>query len=116
MHTVSKIMSTGIKSLKLDDSLQDARNLMKSHSIRHIPIVDRDNNFVGLLSQRTILADAFHQLREGEHDARVNHTPPSAASWSPMCMWPTRVCPWWRLENPFCVKNTLAYLWLRMDL
>lgn len=73
MHTVSKIMTTGIKALKLDDNVQDAQNLMKSHNIRHIPIVDHDNKFVGMLSQRTVLADAFRQFREGELNAQVNH-------------------------------------------
>jgi len=75
MHTIAKIMTTGVRALKLDDKIQDARNLMKSHNIRHTPIVDHDNKFVGMLSQRTLLADAFLQFRDGENITQAGNSP-----------------------------------------
>ena len=59
MQTVAEIMATNVISLKESDNVHQARMLMKKYSIRHIPIVDDQKHFVGLLTQRDLLNHAF---------------------------------------------------------
>lgn len=48
---ISKIMTTEVITLTLDDSLQEAERLFKKHHIRHIPIVDEEKQLIlGMLS------------------------------------------------------------------
>ncbi|MCS7125717.1 MAG: CBS domain-containing protein [Aigarchaeota archaeon] len=37
-----------------DKSVNEARNIMITHKIRHLPVVDNNNNIVGILSVRDI--------------------------------------------------------------
>ena len=59
MHKVSEIMTTGVVSLKQTDDLHQARMLLKEYGIRHLPVLDEDGMFTGLLTQRDILNLAF---------------------------------------------------------
>ena len=59
MHKVADIMSTSVVSLKQDDDLHHARMLLKQYNIRHLPVVSDSGRFIGLLSQRDILNNAF---------------------------------------------------------
>jgi len=56
MMTVEEIMTVEPITLGIDGTLEDARNLMTQHRIRHIPIVDGENRLLGLLTQRDLLA------------------------------------------------------------
>jgi CBS domain-containing membrane protein len=58
MLNVSEIMTTYVITLKADDTLKTARELMSKKKIRHIPIVNEKLNVVGLLSQRDLLKSA----------------------------------------------------------
>lgn len=60
MYRVADIMTTGVISLKQTDDLHQARMLLKEYSIRHLPVLDEDGEFVGLLTQRDILNMAFN--------------------------------------------------------
>jgi CBS domain-containing membrane protein len=59
MHTVAEIMTTRIIHTTLDSSLLSGRELMGQKGIRHLPVVDDQGCFVGMLDQKTILARAF---------------------------------------------------------
>jgi CBS domain-containing protein len=59
MQTVADIMTSNVYSLKQTDDLHRARMLLKEHNIRHLPVTDDDNRFVGLLTQKDILNNAF---------------------------------------------------------
>jgi CBS domain-containing protein len=48
------VMSSPVKSLPVDETLENVRNLMKKEDIRHIPIVD-NHKFVGIISDRDLL-------------------------------------------------------------
>jgi CBS domain-containing membrane protein len=64
MFTVADLMTTDIFSLQDLDTLLTARSVMALAKIRHIPIVDGENTFVGLLTHRDILAAAVSRLAE----------------------------------------------------
>jgi CBS domain-containing membrane protein len=64
MFTVSDLMTTDIFALQDLDTLLTARSVMALAKIRHIPIVDSENSFVGLLTHRDILAAAVSRLAE----------------------------------------------------
>jgi CBS domain-containing membrane protein len=64
MFTVSDLMTTDIFALQDLDTLLTARSVMALAKIRHIPIVDSENTFVGLLTHRDILAAAVSRLAE----------------------------------------------------
>jgi CBS domain-containing membrane protein len=57
-------MTTNLLTLRDTDSVARARALMAEHHIRHIPILDQAKQFVGLLSQRDVLASTVSILAE----------------------------------------------------
>jgi len=61
---VKDLMTTALHTLNERDSLQRARQLMKEHRIRHLPVIDDDNRFVGLLTLRDLLAATVSRLAE----------------------------------------------------
>ena len=56
MLTLNEIMVSDLHTLGADNTLQDAVELMKGKKIRHIPIVGSNNQLLGLVTQRDILA------------------------------------------------------------
>jgi CBS domain-containing protein len=57
-------MSSPVFSLKENDSLHSARELMDLQRIRHIPIVTVDNVFTGLITHRDILSATISKLAD----------------------------------------------------
>jgi CBS domain-containing protein len=55
-------MTSPVFSLRENDSLHTARELMNLQRIRHIPIVTVDNTFSGLLTHRDILSATISKL------------------------------------------------------
>jgi len=64
MLKVKDIMTSPVFSLKETDSLHSARSLMDLQRIRHIPIVNLDNEFTGLVTHRDILSATISQLAD----------------------------------------------------
>ncbi len=62
MLLVKGLMTRDVFSLKKDDNLAAARDLMKLARIRHIPIVDNNDNFIGLITHRDILSATISRL------------------------------------------------------
>ncbi len=56
MITVDEIMSVELRTLTTNDSLADAQSMMANAHIHHIPIVEGDNQLVGIISHRDVLA------------------------------------------------------------
>jgi CBS domain-containing membrane protein len=69
---VSDLMSKNVTTLDAHQELSSADQLMKLLHIRHLPVVDRDNKVVGIVTARDILrvqAELITKLRpesEGE--------------------------------------------------
>ncbi|MEF2232186.1 MAG: CBS domain-containing protein [Pseudodesulfovibrio sp.] len=64
MLKVKDLMTAPVFSLRENDSLLRARDLMDLQRIRHIPIVTADNAFIGLITHRDILSATISQLAE----------------------------------------------------
>lgn len=47
---VEEIMKTDVVTLHPTDSIADAIQVMDTHNIRHIPIIDKENHLVGLVT------------------------------------------------------------------
>ncbi len=60
METVADIMTTDVVTLLAEDNVHQARLLLKKFNIRHLPIVDVDGQFAGMLTQRDLLNSAFN--------------------------------------------------------
>lgn len=56
MIKIEDMMTRNPRTLLRSNSLQDAKNLMSEHDIRHVPVVDIDNKLLGVVTQRDILA------------------------------------------------------------
>jgi len=67
--TVAEIMTRDLITLGPDDSLADAGRLMAEHNIHHIPIVEADNQLVGIISHRDVLAAQDSSLLNERDDA-----------------------------------------------
>ena len=63
MRLVKEIMTTEVLSLMPEQNLLDAEEMMRSHRVRHIPIVDSEGKLVGVLSQKEFLREARGQTQ-----------------------------------------------------
>ncbi|MCK5876402.1 MAG: CBS domain-containing protein [Candidatus Marithrix sp.] len=78
MITVKDLMSSELYTLKPTDTIQHARELMLEKRIRHIPIVEEDGKFVGLLTKQDILAISVSALADidvNERDELESNVP-----------------------------------------
>ncbi len=64
MFTVEEIMSDKVKTLTPKNNLADARILMTTSDIHHIPIVDDAGKVVGLVSHRDVLDASESRLHK----------------------------------------------------
>ncbi|MEN8217586.1 MAG: CBS domain-containing protein [Pseudomonadota bacterium] len=64
MTIVKELMSRKLYTLKPTDTIHQARQLMLSKQIRHIPVVNEQGKFVGLLTKRDLLAISVSALAE----------------------------------------------------
>ena len=69
-------MTERVFSLKEEDQLLDARELMWELAVRHIPVVDEDRELVGLVSHRDLVrwAGADETLSLAEREERLRRT------------------------------------------
>ncbi len=64
MRYVRDIMTRDVFPLKADQTLNVVRLLMRTVRVRHVPILDQDEHFVGLLSHRDLLAYSISKLAD----------------------------------------------------
>lgn len=69
-ETVSKIMTKNVVTVDADDSLIYAERLMRSHHIRHVPVLAGEK-LVGMLSLTDLLRISFVD-KFGEREAEVD--------------------------------------------
>ncbi len=53
------VMTTNLKTVEEGSTFAEAKNIMKSHNIRHLPVTDKQGHLIGLLSVRTILDEVL---------------------------------------------------------
>ena len=64
---IKKVMTKNVVTCLANDDLQKAMNLMSENQLRRIPIVDKNNRVVGIISQ----ADIATRLNQAEKTAEV---------------------------------------------
>lgn len=64
MLKVDDLMTKELFTLNEDDNLKMARSLMDLQRIRHIPIVNENREFIGLVTHRDILRATISQLAD----------------------------------------------------
>jgi CBS domain-containing protein len=64
MMFVKELMSRELYALEATATVHEAHQLMLEKKVRHIPIIDKQEQFVGLLSQRDVLAASVSSLAE----------------------------------------------------
>ena len=57
--TIDQVMTKNVVTIGEEASLDEARRILVSHRIRHIPVVDHKGELVGLLSVRKLLEQLF---------------------------------------------------------
>ncbi|MBW2483954.1 MAG: CBS domain-containing protein [Deltaproteobacteria bacterium] len=68
MLKVKNIMTTEVFVLHSTQTLELVRSLMRIKHVRHVPIVEQDNTFVGLITHRDLLAQTISHLAEVDED------------------------------------------------
>ena len=68
MLKVKDIMTTEVFVLNSSHTLELVRSLMRIKHVRHVPIVDPDNTFVGLITHRDLLAQTISHLADVDED------------------------------------------------
>ena len=68
MLKVKDIMTAEVFVLNSSQTLELVRSLMRIKHVRHVPIVDTDNTFVGLVTHRDLLAQTISHLAEVDDD------------------------------------------------
>ena len=78
MLKIKDIMTSDVFVLYANDTLELARSLMQIRHVRHVPIVDADGHFVGLLTHRDLLAltvSLLADIDQKEQNALDRHIP-----------------------------------------
>ncbi len=75
---VRHIMHRGVKTVNRDTPASEAAGIMARNKIGALPVVDKDNNLVGILSSTDILR-VFAKI-ERDNEARMKNSLPDPAS------------------------------------
>jgi CBS domain-containing membrane protein len=68
MLKIKDIMTSEVFVLHATQTLELVRSLMRIKHVRHVPIVDEDNTFVGLLTHRDLLAQTISHLADVDEE------------------------------------------------
>ena len=72
MFTIDAIMSTDLITLRPESTVADARSLMQSNRIHHLPVIEGEDSLVGLVTLTNVLAATDSFLRDP--DNRIHAT------------------------------------------
>jgi CBS domain-containing membrane protein len=64
MLKIKDIMTSEVFVLHATQTLELVRSLMRIKHVRHVPIVEKDNTFVGIMTHRDLLAQTISHLAE----------------------------------------------------
>ena len=67
MFTLNAIMTTELITLLPTANLAEARELMHTHKIHHLPVVNDDNTLIGLVTLTNLLAATDSVLRDPDN-------------------------------------------------
>jgi CBS domain-containing protein len=55
MQTVKDLMNAKVKSVYMNDRLSDAQDLMSEENLKLLPVINDENRYVGVLSEKDII-------------------------------------------------------------
>jgi CBS domain-containing protein len=61
---VKDAMSTNVKTCNKDDSIKGIATIMCFNEISGLPVVDEDNNIVGIVSEKDVLSSMFPVMQD----------------------------------------------------
>ncbi len=61
---VNKLMNTNVKTVKADTSIKDFATMIVMEHVSNAPVVDNDNNLIGIISEKDVLQNALPALNE----------------------------------------------------
>jgi len=73
MIKVADIMTSNPHTASVDTTLEQALLLCREHKIRHLPIIDKEQHLIGLVSERTLLAAQESNISEMNQRQRRAH-------------------------------------------
>jgi len=56
---LDQVMTKNVATIGIEASLEEARRLIISHGIRHLPVVDSEGRLVGLFSVRKLIDELY---------------------------------------------------------
>ena len=71
--TAETIMSKDVVTLKPDDSIATALQLMCTHSVHNLPVLDKDGTFLGLFSLRRLSRELLPKAAKLDEDSLLMH-------------------------------------------
>lgn len=71
--TATTIMSTDVVTLKPDDSIAFALQLMCKHAVHNIPVLDNDDTFMGLFSLRRLSRELLPKAAKLDESSLMMH-------------------------------------------
>jgi CBS-domain-containing membrane protein len=71
--TAKTIMSTDVVTLKPDDSITTALQLMCEHSVHNLPVLDNDGTFLGLFSLRRLSRELLPKAAKLDENSLLMH-------------------------------------------
>ncbi|MFC3025020.1 CBS domain-containing protein [Vibrio zhugei] len=75
MIKVEEMMTRNPHTLLRTHTIADAKNMMEALDIRHIPIIDGNQQLQGIVSQRDLLAVQISPLQQTPADIHTDNTP-----------------------------------------
>jgi CBS domain-containing membrane protein len=56
---VRDLMTSEVITLRADDNVSSFRDVLYDHGFRHVPVVDKEGNLVGLVTERDLLRNVL---------------------------------------------------------
>jgi len=72
MFSIEAIMSTDLITILPTATLEEARRLMHNNRIHHLPVVNKENELVGLVTLTNVLAATDSVLRDADNRIRAD--------------------------------------------
>ena len=74
---VNELMTKSIRSVRADSTVDEALDLMGNAEIRRVPVVDQNDEIVGILSLGDIAAEGSRDGRVGRAVENISEAPPN---------------------------------------
>lgn len=66
---VSEVMTTEVESVQMNSTLEEAASIMKMENVGDVPVIDEDDDLVGIITDRDIVVRC---VAEGKNPAETN--------------------------------------------